>query len=204
MTIIVMPDDGLSDIRWMPPSPIAQRSRSEFSNATKISDLGGGRWGAEATLVPLRTERAVLPWRAFAARLRGIVNSFRLVAVEGPQIRFLCRPAAAAPIAAGATVVPLAGLLPNAAVLRPGQLMTVPLAAGDEQLVTIVEILVADAAGLGTATIGEPLRRAVAAGAAIEITEPWALMRMIDGEQLAWSVSKGQVYGVGFKCEEAY
>ncbi len=99
--------------------------------------------------------------------------------------------------------LPLTGLQPSAINLRAGQRLTVVLPSGDEQLVALTADLLANSSGQATAALSTPLRETPSAGAAVELSHPWALMRGLQPQ--AWNVSPGPVYQPGgIQFEEAF
>jgi hypothetical protein len=100
-----------------------------------------------------------------------------------------------APVIAGSTAVALnlGGLAPSLTNLLAGQLLTIPLPSGDEQMVPLVAPLIANSSGLATAALGSPLREIPAPSAFVELEEPWGLMRTTD--PLGWSVDPAPIYG---------
>lgn len=102
---------------------------------------------------------------------------------------------------AGRTLA-LSGLALSQRNLRAGQFITVTLPGGDEQLIRLAADLVADGSGNGTASLATPLRRTPAAGAAVELDQPWALMRATHAP--GWGVDNQNIYGHDFEAEEAF
>jgi hypothetical protein len=96
----------------------------------------------------------------------------------------------------------LYSMIPSALHLRAGQLLTVTLPSGDEQLVRLTADLQASVSGTATAQLATPLREVPAADAPVEIARPWALMRATN--EPGWSVEPGPIYGMALTAEEAF
>jgi hypothetical protein len=195
---------ALKNISWQQTAPEVV-NRSEFTGATRIIELGPpARWTAKGQLPPLKLAQAT-QWRGFVGALRGRANTFRLPAIETMQKR--PNGAATATLAtvsgAGQTgfTLTITGLIASVTALAAGSLITVTLAS-DEQLLLLGADLVADVTGTGTASLSTPLRSSPAAGAAVEMAQPWALMRAID--PIAWSADAGPLYAYQISAEEAF
>lgn len=102
---------------------------------------------------------------------------------------------------AGRTLA-LTGLWAGQRNLQAGDLITVSLPGGDEQLIRLAADLVADGSGNATASLATPLRRTPADGAVVELAEPWALMRATHTP--GWSVDSQNIYGHTLEAEEAF
>lgn len=198
--IIAFPANVPAQVDWTPVRP-AQVSRSEWTGKRKVMLLAeGARWRAKVAMPPIRSEAAFLAWRAFLADLEGVANRFRLIACEGAQ-RAGAEPTVAAAAAAGAMALSLTGFAANEAALKRGNVMTVMLPSGDEQLVTVTAPVAAAADGSAIVNFKPGLREAVAIGGAVETRRPWGLMAMTD--DTPWSVGRGQIYTIAFECEES-
>lgn len=82
--------------------------------------------------------------------------------------------------------------------LGAGRMATVPLSGGGKQLVVLTSAIA------GPTMAFEPsLRAAAAAGETVETSLPYCEMALVDSTA-GWSVSPGQLYGVGFTAEERY
>jgi hypothetical protein len=86
--------------------------------------------------------------------------------------------------------------------LVAGQLATVVLPNGDEQLVRLTSALSGDGGGFGSCTLATPLRAAPTVGAFVYLAEPHGLMRAT--HMPGWSVRPGAIYGHDFGAEEAF
>jgi hypothetical protein len=86
MAIITMPASvRIQRIDWRLDRP-AQVNRSAYTGARQVvGQPGQARWSASVALSPIIGETNVLAWRAFLAKLKGQINTFRLIAVEGSQ-----------------------------------------------------------------------------------------------------------------------
>ena len=201
MTIIAMPDDAFRDAAWTLVQP-AQVNVSEFTGRRQVMTLpGAARWTVQANHVPIIGAAAFKPWRSFLTKLRGQANTFRMLAGEEDQ-RSGSNPTASA-AAAGATSLTLNGLPISSTELEEGDSLTVRLAAGGEQLVTLSADLVTNGSGVGVASFQPLLRDAVTAGAEIETVRPWCLMALDDAAS-GWSVGTGQIYAIQITAAEAY
>lgn len=198
MTIIAMPATvRIAQIEWTLDRP-AQVNRSQWTGKEQVvTDPWHGRWSAEVTLATLIGQANILAWRAFLAKLRGQVNTFRLVAVEAAQNAHT--PTVQTTTAAGATALPLTGFPAVAATaMTAGQMFTV-----NDQLCILTADLVTNGAGQGTATFEAPLRAAAAATIAVQVQRPTCLVALRDSTT-GWSVERGQLYGVKLSVEERF
>jgi hypothetical protein len=102
----------------------------------------------------------------------------------------------------GGLALNLAGLQPFTRHLQAGDMLTVTLPSGDEQLITLTADLVA-ASGTATAALATPLREVPTAGALVYLSRPHALMRCAD--PMGWGVSPGGVYEAqSLELEESF
>lgn len=196
MAIIPWPNLPIRSIEWQLLRP-AQINRSAYTGKRQaVTQPGHARWSARVELVTIQGEARLLAWRAFLAKLKGQIGTFRLPATEGPQTGVLT------PIVSGlfpitATELHLAGMT---TLLPAGRMMTI----GDQLVILTEAMTFAD----GSTTIAraqfEPRLRALpAASAAVEVRSPTALVAM-SAPTSGWSAAQGQLYGVGFEVEESF
>lgn len=190
--IVPFPALGIRRIEWNIDRP-AQVNRSQYTRSRKVHPLpGASLWSGSFEMAPMN-ETQVLAWRAFIARLQGPVNSFRMVAVEGPQ-----RPASgtvtAAATAAGATAIVTSGW--SGALLKAGHMITV-----NEQLAMLTNPVVASG-GNATLELDRPLHAAVTPNTVVETRLP-TLLASMTGTIAGWTVDPGKLYGAGMSFEEA-
>lgn len=199
MAVIDMPSSTrIASIAWTMDRP-AQVNRSQWNGKDQvIADPWHTRYSAEVELAPIVGEVNVLAMRSFLARLKGRVNTFRLVAVENPQIAIGFTPTVNGAHGVGVTTVLATGLPPDTSVLSDGQFVTI----GD-QLLMLNAPVVTDGGGTANLQLHRPLRALAPNGAAIEARLPTALMALASAES-GWSVGPGQLYGVRFAAEERY
>lgn len=191
----------LRGVKWRCPEP-AIVNRSGWTNTSKVVGLpGAGLWKGSGTFVTQIGEESALPWRGFFLALRGQRNSFPLRAIERVRQTAIANPIVQAG-AGNADTLPVEGLPANTAVLRAGELMTVPLPSGHQRLVGLTAPLVSDAKGRAIARFAPELGEIPAAGAVVEIREPFALVRQTS-EEPGWDVDVGQTYAFPFAFEEA-
>ena len=114
--------------------------------------------------------------------------------VAGVRAALLPERAAVVGAANAGQTLALSGLALSARNLLAGDLITVPLPSGDEQLIPLTADLIADGSGNGTAQLGTPMRESPANGAVVELDRPTALMRALD--PLAWSSRPGSIHDV--------
>lgn len=127
------------------------------------------------------------PLRSFFVRCNGPANRFKIPGVAESQNANSGVTAGAA--AVGSSSMTISGA---ASALTEGQLVTV-----NEQLLA----LVADQTG-STITFEPPLRAAVALGAAVETSQPWAVVKMAG--DIGWQVELGPIFTASFSVEEAF
>lgn len=86
MAVIERPNAfRVKNIEWRLDRP-AQVNRSTYTGARRVvTQPGHARWSATVTLAPIVGQGNVLTMRAFLAKLRGQINTFRLPAVEADQ-----------------------------------------------------------------------------------------------------------------------
>ncbi|WP_294292717.1 hypothetical protein [uncultured Sphingomonas sp.] len=190
----------LRGAKWRLLSTV-QRNRSEWTKRSKgIAQPGADMWTVSGDFVTIVGADRALPWKAFYFALRGSANAFRVRAVEQQQTT-AANPTARAGGTAG-TTIPLQGLPASSTVLKAGMMMTVTLPSGHERLVGLVAPLVSNGQGQGTATFAPELGEIPAAGAAVEIQWPWALVNQ-SNEPPGWDVAEGQTYSFRVDAEEA-
>ncbi len=198
MAIITVPDNEAIVIdRFDFDSPV-QVNRSGWTRRSKRLDLPGGQmWYFQFHVEDIMTEEAERPWRAFLLQLKGPANKFRLpvacsqISGSNPTVRTG---------AGNGNTLPLQGLTPGSAI-RTGQYLTVRLPSGHERLVMLTADLNANGSGQGTATFIPSLDETPATGAAVEATNPWALVSLPDSRN-GWTISDG-ISGFQFNVEEA-
>lgn len=147
-----------------------------------------GRWKAHLDLAVIQGETNVRSIKSFIARCQGTIARFQLPATAGAQ-NANSGVTLAADASAGDTAVTLSGYT---AALKDGQLLTVK-----GQLLCCT----ADQSG-ATVTFLPPLRAAVSAGAAVETSRPYTLVRMT-ASSLGWKVDPQRLFGISFDVEEA-
>lgn len=197
MTLITMPAAPVpAEIEWTHDQP-SQSNRSEFTGIRRTTILPqAARWEAKVTLPVIQGEAAFRPWRGFLAKLRGTANSFRLGATETDQIIGVAVTATAG--GQQGTFLATTGWGPAGLKLPMGSLVTI----GD-QLLELVDDVVAGGGGNAVLSFAVPLRVSPAAGAPIEVRRPYGVMSLKDSKP-GWKVSPGQLYQVQFDCEEAF
>ncbi|WP_129586363.1 hypothetical protein [Sphingomonas montana] len=197
MTVIAMPASPVPrTVAWNLRQP-TQVNRSEFTGRRKVTILGTApRWTAKVTLPPIIGEPKIHAWRAFAVDCNGQANSFRVIACERDQIVGVTVRVAGA--GQGGFAVVTNGWGGAGVKLRRGQFVTIA-----DQLLMLMQDVVADDAGTATLRFKPFLRRAAANGAEIEVRRPYALMSMT-GDEAGWVADVGQQYAVSFDCEESY
>jgi hypothetical protein len=189
MAAITAPALKIQSVDWSLDRP-AQANASVFSSIREVNPTPlYGKWYADVTLCPIVGEANFLLVRSFLAKVKGSLNTFQLIAVEGAQNSNSGVTVSGTP-AAGATTMNIAGA---ATALLAGQFVTL-----NGQLLQ----LTADQSG-STLTFEPPLRAGATNGTAVETSQPYATVRM-SNSQLGWSVDAGQVYNVKFSAEEAF
>ena len=191
----------LRGIKWRCPEP-AQVNRSGWTGTSKLIGLPGiALWTVSGTFVTIIGERQALRWRGFFASLRHQRHTFPVIGIERAQQTTIANPQVRAGATAGDTL-PVQGLPASTLVLLAGELMTVPLPSGHARMVCLTADLVSDAQGQAVAAFGPDLGEVPVAGAAVEIREPYALMRQTS-EPPGWDADVGQTYAFVFSAEEA-
>lgn len=201
MAIIMPPAPlPLRGVKWRLPHA-DQVNRSGWTGTRKVVGLPGAQgWTATGTFVTQIGADRAKPWKAFFIALDGQANSFPLIAVEAPQTT-AANPVVRAGAGNGGTV-PLQGLPANQTVLVAGDAMTIFLPSGHRRLVVLTAPLVSNGQGQGTGTFGPELGEVPAAGAAVEIRLPYALVSLAS-DAPGWDVDVGQTYSFPLAVEEA-
>jgi hypothetical protein len=187
MAVIQAPNWRIRRIEWELDRP-AQMNVSAYTGRSKVvANPWHGKWRAKVEMAPIVREENIRPWRAFFAKLRGQVNTFRLPATEGKQ-NSNNGVEVASTAAANATSITITGA---------GS----PLFAGQRVTVNGQLLQLTDVSG-NTLTFEPPLRAEAEAGTTVVTSEPYALVRL---SASAWgeAVDVGQVYGFAFDAEEA-
>lgn len=193
MAIITLPS-GLEYDRldWRPVAS-AQVNRSQWNNARRAMDLDNGYMAASVEIeVPTENEARAL--KAFHAKLRGGLNTFRLPATQCAQVTSGTITLAAG-ASAGAVSISTAGWGGASALLKAGQYITIA-----DQLL----MLTADVPASGTnrtLAIDPPLRAAASSGAAVEIANPTGLVWIPGGEA---PQTRDGITSWVFEAEEAF
>lgn len=199
MSEIEIPASGRLILDSLILSAPAQVNRSQWTGTRKVVGLPGVElWRGRATIMPMATEVAERPWRAFMFALRGPVNWFRWPLPchkhIGPKPTIDVYPS-------DGYELPLTGMQPNARILLAGQFMTVPLPSGHFRTVCLTADLRADASGNATATFEPALGEVPDEGEEVETTDPFIPMSLVEPEQ-GFVASQG-VSGTSFDVEES-
>jgi hypothetical protein len=179
----------------------AQVNRSLWTGTRKAVGLPGAQlWTVSGNFAPQIGMSEAIPWKAFFFKLRGVQNSFPVIAVEAQQTS-ASNPTVASGAIDGASV-PLTGLPVSSTVLLAGQMLTVTLPSGHKRLAGLTADLVSNGSGAGTATLNIELGETPAMGAAVEIQWPFGLMALT-GDTYGWDVGKAIEHGFVLDAEEA-
>lgn len=186
-----------AEIEWTLDQP-SQTNRAEFNGrghgrATVLA--GGARWSAKIKLPTVLSERQFRPWRSFLARVRGQANTFRVVAVEGPQLRLFCTVVVDGAGQKGYQLK-TRGWLPGLRLLD-GMFLTV----GDRLLVVAGNTAIAGSDGRLTITLDPLIPAGLVDGAPVEVHRPYAVLQL-SSSKAAYTVGRGQTYSVSFDAEE--
>lgn len=185
-----------AEIEWTLDLP-SQANRPEFGRGRGRTNIlaGGARWSAKVTMPDMLSEAAFRPWRSFLARVRGRANTFRVVAVENPQIDSFCQVVVDGAGQQG-YALKTRGWQPGLQ-LRDGMFVTV----GDRLLVVAGNTYLADANGRMVITVDPLIPDGLADGAPVEVYRPYAVLQMADTRN-GYTVGRGQMYAVSFQAEE--
>ena len=206
MTSWNLPTGFLRIHSWKQPDGRKQLQRSVWTGRTRELVNGpSDRWTCSGEIRQMNDAKLII-WRAFQMRMKQPGARVRLPATIGSQhavgsgLPDTCTVGAA--LAFGQTVV-LTGLTPSAVNLPAGALLTIALPSGDEQMLGLLADLLADEVGNAIAQLDCPLRESPALGAAVQLAEPYALMRAIDPK--AWASEPGRIHSVpAIEFEEAF
>lgn len=185
-----------AEIEWNIDQP-SQANRGEFTGKRRVTLLSAApRWYAKVTMPAIVGEERVLDWRAFVVDCDGIANSFRLVACDRPQISGVAVTVDGA--GQGGLQLATKGWGAAGTKLKRGQFITLA-----DQLLMLRAPVVADADGNAVLSVKPYIRFATVDGAAIEVTEPYAVMSMSDPKN-GWKSGIGAQYAITFDCEESF
>lgn len=200
MAIIPVPSAmKIREASWRLTSP-SQANHSAYTGRRKVlADPWHSRWTAQIQLAPL-TAADMRLLRSFAAQLRGVVNTFRLEAVEEAQTVLApgAITASGATAALSRTMLTAGWTASTAAVAKAGMLFTV-----NDQLCVLTADANSGADGLATLAFEPPLRAAVAGGAAVEVRLPTALVALTTPD-FGWTAQLGPIYDLSFEVEEVF
>ena len=168
--------------------------RSEFTGHTRGLRLGASaRWTCEFEMSPVSDPVKLNRNRAFIARMFQPASGFRIPAVvvrQAPDtVPDTCEVDGDDQL--GQELL-LKGLQESVTNLFAGQMISVALPNGDEQLITLTQDLIADVTGEGTAYLATPLRQAPDDEATVRLQVPVATMRLEQGQ--GWDVTPGPIY----------
>lgn len=202
MALVTMPTTGIRNIDWTHTQP-AQETRSAYNGATKILLLPGDRYSATIEVAP-RNRAGFLPWRAFAAALRGRANTFTLPVIKpneqgagGSLVVFVDGAGQTGPS------INLKGMTPSVTMLPAGAMLHIATTIDNQRPFVLTAPLVSDAAGKGAAALGRPLRTIYADNAGVELRTPAAHMRLV-GNDTGWANMIAVWQPFSFTCEEAF
>lgn len=184
---ITAPDFKIRHVDWELERP-AQANTGLGGKRRTAGVPWFGKWYAHVELIPLVGAERVREYRSFFARCNGPVNTFQLPAVEDAQNgnSGVTLDADAAKYANNITITGAA------TAMTLGQYVTLA-----DQLLLVVGI-----AG-DNLTVDPHLRGDVSAGAAVETSEPYALVSLVSSS-VEWAVEPGTIYSISFDVEEAY
>ena len=196
----------------MPSSPGFQASRfrlqrrtvvfeSAFTGAVQTLERQGAMWAGEYRLPPMLRGQAA-PWVAFMVALRGRVGTFKGF---DPDARTPRGQGTGTPLVKGAgqTGNGLAtdGWTPSVTgILKAGDYVS--LALPTQRLYQVVEDANSDGSGNATLAIEPALRESPNDNAALTVTNPFTLFRLVSDEA-AWEADRLGVFGVSFQAIEA-
>lgn len=187
MTLITAPTFRIASIEWGLDRP-AQVNRSAWTGRrTVVGNPWHAKWRARVELTRLQGDAEFRSIRAFFARCKGQINTFRLPAtVEAQNANTGVTLSAAA--AAGATELTITGA---GTAMEEGQMVTL-----NDQLLIITEVVG------GTLTFEPTLRIAAASGTTVETANPTCLVALSQPE-IAWSIAPYRMHSLSFDVEEA-
>lgn len=197
--LIEMPRSPVpAEVEWTLDQP-SQTNRSEFGGPgggrTNIL-AGGARWSARITMPVVLHERQFRPWRSFLARARGRANTFRVVAVEEPQLRVFCTVVVDGEGQKGYQLVTRGWA--RGLQMLDGMFLSV----GGALLVVNGNTMIAGEDGKLTVAVEPLIPEGLLDGQPIEVHRPVAELQMADSKA-GYTVGRGQTYSVSFTAEEA-
>jgi hypothetical protein len=204
MAIIALPASvRIARAQWTLDRP-AQINRGAYTGRRQVvANPWHGRWTASVSLAPIIGEANARAWRAFLAKAKGQINTFRLPMTEGSQSSLVTGVVSSTSVAytagAGATTMLVAVPGGTTGGMLAGMFVTV----NDQPLLLTADAVLDPGTGNILIQFEPPLRAAVTLGTAIETRNPTCLVAMADSAS-GWSVEKGQVYGFEFTAEEAF
>ena len=187
MAIIALPAAArIRKIEWTLDRP-AQVNRSDWTKRRQVvTQPGPSIWSATADLVVKIGEANMLDVEAFLVDLEGQVNSFRLRAVETPQLAGAHGVTVDGGGQSGRALKLKGGVAGET--LRRGHKLTV-----NDQMVMLMAPLTFDGTGRATASFKPSLRLSPLDNSFVEVVFPTVLVSLATS-QVGWSVDVGQIY----------
>jgi hypothetical protein len=199
MAVIPLPPGiRIKRIIWDVDQP-AQINESRWTGDERVmAEPWFMRWSGQLELTPIIGEAASLAYQAFLLDLKGRVNTFRLPAVEGPQLDGNLSLFVLGGAPKGATSLQIYNLPFNTLVARRGMKLTI-----NDQLLMLRNDLVSNGSGHATAQLGTYLRMAAPHSTPVELRDP-TLLAALAQSNVGWEVEPGQIYGVRLAFRERF
>ncbi len=188
MAFITAPALGIRTIEWALDQPAQINASTLTGKRTPVAEPWFGKWRAVVELAPIVGVDQARILRSFFARCLGMINTFRLLACEGPQ-NANSGVTVSGTAAAGASSLTISGA---ATAMKVGQHVTV-----NDQLLILTAV-----AG-NVLTFVPRLRAQATGGTAIETANPYALVHL-SAPTAEWSIEPGTVSTFKFEAMEAY
>jgi len=176
-----------------------QAFTSPLNNTVQTLELAGARWAATLNFTNL-TETQARPLIAFLAKLRGMANRATVydhsytvqgVATGTPRVKGASQ--------TGASLITDGWTFSTTNILKAGDLIGV-----NSELHMVVADVNSDSGGNATLTIEPPLRSSPADNDTITVTNPTAVMRLVDDSQNSWSVGLAKFYNLQISFIESF
>lgn len=187
MAIVALPSPArIRAIQWTLDRP-ANVNVSAYTGYRHVAaNPWHGKWSASVEFAAMDASM-MLAFRAFLAGLKGQINTFALPFAEEGAQNANVGVTVAVLAAAGTTSVTITGAATS---MQAGQAITI-----DNQLLMLTKV-----AG-NVLTFQPALRTEAAVGKAVETSEPYAMVAIVDS-MVGWSVDLGPVYGMSLEVEE--
>jgi len=199
MPTLSFPDLVPNALEWQLVSN-TQNFESPLNRTVQTLELAGARWAA-ALMFNNLTESQARVMIAFLARLRGASGRFYLHdhSLVDPRGIGTGTPLVKGVSQTGYTLNTDGWTVSQTGILLAGDMFSV----NDEMKMVTVDAD-SDGAGDSTLTFEPPLRSSPDDNAVITVSNPTAIMRLIDDSQMSYKVGPAKFYNISINCIESF